>query len=52
MLGEIHDCDVMLAQVEGIGSLEALLRTRRELLFARFRELWRPRSDLEELTAC
>ena len=41
VLGEIHDCDVMLPRVEGIGSLEALLRTRRELLFARFRELWR-----------
>ena len=40
MLGEIHDCDVMLPKVEGIESLEALLRTRRELLFARFRELW------------
>jgi CHAD domain-containing protein len=40
ILGEIHDCDVMLPKVEGIGSLETLLRTRRELLFARFRELW------------
>jgi CHAD domain-containing protein len=41
VLGEIHDCDGLLAQVEGIRSLEALLRTRRELLFARFRELWK-----------
>ena len=40
VLGEIHDCDVMLPKVEGIASLESLLRTRRELLFARFRELW------------
>ena len=40
VLGDIHDCDGMLAQVEGIRSLETLLRTRRELLFARFRELW------------
>lgn len=40
VLGEIHDCDVMLPKVEGIGSLEALLRTRRELLFAHFKELW------------
>ena len=40
VLGEIHDCDVMLPRVEGIDSLEALLRTRRELLHARFRELW------------
>jgi CHAD domain-containing protein len=40
VLGEIHDCDVMLPKVAGIGSLESLLRTRRELLYARFVELW------------
>jgi CHAD domain-containing protein len=40
VLGEIHDCDVMLPRVAGIESVEALLRARRELLFARFRELW------------
>jgi CHAD domain-containing protein len=40
VLGEIHDCDVMGPKVEGIESVEALLRTRRELLHARFRELW------------
>jgi CHAD domain-containing protein len=40
VLGEIHDCDVMLPRVAGIGSLESLLRTRRELLYARFVELW------------
>ncbi len=40
VLGDIHDCDVMLPRVAGIESLETLLRTRRELLFARFRELW------------
>ena len=40
VLGEIHDCDVMQPKVAGIGSLERLLRTRRELLFIRFRELW------------
>jgi CHAD domain-containing protein len=40
VLGDMHDCDVMLPKVEGIGSLETLLRTRRELLFARFQELW------------
>ncbi|HEY5814952.1 MAG TPA: CHAD domain-containing protein [Solirubrobacterales bacterium] len=41
LLGEIHDCDVMLARAEGIESLCDLLRTRRELLFRRFVELWR-----------
>ena len=40
VLGEIHDCDVMLPRAEGIESLETLLRTRRELLFHHFRELW------------
>jgi CHAD domain-containing protein len=41
VLGEIHDCDVMLPRAVGIASLEALLRTRRELLFRRFGESWR-----------
>ena len=40
VLGEIHDCDVMLARGEGIGSLCTLLRTRRELLFRQFSDLW------------
>lgn len=40
VLGEIHDCDEMAPKAAGIDSLESLLRTRRELLFARFRELW------------
>jgi CHAD domain-containing protein len=40
VLGDIHDCDMMLPRVAGTASLESLLRTRRELLFARFRDLW------------
>jgi CHAD domain-containing protein len=40
VLGEIHDCDVMLPRAEGIDSLAALLRTRRELLYRRFHDLW------------
>jgi hypothetical protein len=40
VLGDLHDCDVMLPRAEGIESLEDLLRTRRELLFRRFVELW------------
>jgi CHAD domain-containing protein len=40
VLGEIHDCDVMLPRAEGIESLQTLLRTRRELLFRRFHDLW------------
>ncbi len=40
VLGDIHDCDVMLARAEGIESLCTLLRTRRELLFRQFSDLW------------
>jgi CHAD domain-containing protein len=40
ILGEIHDCDVMLPHAEGVDSLQTLLRTRRELLHRSFRELW------------
>ena len=40
VLGDIHDCDVMLPRTAGIESLQDLLRTRRELLFRQFTELW------------
>jgi len=40
VLGEIHDCDVMLPRTEGIEPLVALLQTRRERLFHRFHDLW------------
>ncbi len=39
VLGEVHDCDVLLPRAAGIESLEALLRTRRALLFRRFHDL-------------
>ena len=45
VLGEIHDCDVMLPRAAGVESLCTLLRTRRELLFRRFGELWRAELD-------
>lgn len=41
VLGEIHDCDVMLPRAAEIESLQALLRSRRQLLFQHFCELWR-----------
>jgi CHAD domain-containing protein len=44
VLGEIHDCDVMLPRAWGIESLRDLLRTRRELLHRQFTELWRDAS--------
>ena len=41
VLGEIHDCDVMLPRVWGIESMRARLRDRREQLFREFGDLWR-----------
>jgi CHAD domain-containing protein len=40
VLGDLHDCDLMLSREEGIESLSALLRSRRENLFRGFVELW------------
>jgi CHAD domain-containing protein len=40
VLGDLHDCDLMLPKVEQIGSAAALLRERRERLFHEFAELW------------
>jgi CHAD domain-containing protein len=40
VLGDLHDCDLMLPKVEGIESLGAVLRARRERLFHSFVELW------------
>ena len=38
ILGDIHDCDVLLPQVEG--ALADRLRERRQLLFERFLSFW------------
>ena len=40
VLGDLHDCDLMLTKVEHIGSVAAVLRGRRERLFHEFVELW------------
>jgi len=40
VLGDLHDCDLMLAKVERIGSVAAVLGERREHLFHEFVELW------------
>lgn len=40
VLGDLHDCDLMLARVKQIDSVVALLRQRRERLFHGFVELW------------
>lgn len=40
VLGDLHDCDLMLPRVEGIESLATILRNRRERLFRDFVNLW------------
>jgi CHAD domain-containing protein len=40
VLGDLHDCDLMLPKVEGIESLAAILRDRRECLLHDFVKLW------------
>ncbi len=39
-LGDLHDCDLMRTEVEGIDSVASLLGERRERLFRQFVELW------------
>ena len=41
VLGDLHDCDLMMPKVEHIDSVAALLRDRRERLFQEFVEFWR-----------
>ena len=40
VLGDLHDCDIMLPKVEAIPSLAAVLRARRARLFQDFVALW------------
>lgn len=40
VLGDLHDCDLMLPKVERIDSAATLLRERRERLFNELVELW------------
>ena len=40
VLGDLHDCDLMLPKVEATPSLAAILRERRERLFHEFVALW------------
>lgn len=45
VLGDLHDCDLMLARTAGIASATKLLRERRRLLFEEFVALWRAEAD-------
>jgi CHAD domain-containing protein len=47
ILGDLRDAEAMLANAAGIASLESLLRTRQELLFARFQEFWGEEATVE-----
>ena len=40
VLGDLHDCDLMLPKVEQIGSAAVLLRERRNRVFHDFLGLW------------
>lgn len=40
VLGDLHDCDLMRARVEGVDSVMALLGERRARLFQEFVVLW------------
>lgn len=40
VLGDLHDCDLMLSKVEHVSSVAAILRERRAHLFHEFVELW------------
>jgi CHAD domain-containing protein len=40
VLGDLHDCDLMLPKIEGIASLTAILSERRRRLFRDFVALW------------
>ena len=51
VLGDIHDCDVMLPRVDGIHSLTTLLSARREQLFRDFHDLWRAEASSGTWTA-
>jgi CHAD domain-containing protein len=45
VLGDLHDCDLMLTKVDGIGSVSAVLRERRERLFHDFAALWQSQAS-------
>jgi CHAD domain-containing protein len=40
VLGDLHDCDLMLTKFERTGSVAAIQRERRERLFHDFVEVW------------
>jgi CHAD domain-containing protein len=51
VLGDLHDCDLMLPKVEHIEAVSMLLQERRERLFREFRELWQAEASKSTWTA-
>jgi CHAD domain-containing protein len=51
VLGDLHDCDLMLSREDGIESLTALLHVRRARLFLSFVELWQAEASKETWAA-
>jgi CHAD domain-containing protein len=51
VLGDLHDCDLMLPKVERIGSAAALMRERRSRLFREFVEQWQAEAGKGTWTA-
>ena len=51
VLGDLHDCDLMLAKVEHIDSVAVAVRQRRERLFHDFVELWQAEASKGTWTA-
>jgi CHAD domain-containing protein len=45
VLGDIHDCDLMLPSVEHVESLATAIRERRERLFHEFVRLWQQQAS-------
>jgi CHAD domain-containing protein len=51
VLGDLHDCDLMLPKVAAIESLATALQSRRERLFRDFVALWRAEASKGTWTA-
>jgi CHAD domain-containing protein len=51
VLGDLHDCDVIMPRVEAIPSLAAAVRERRERQFDAFAEMWHSESSQFALVA-
>jgi CHAD domain-containing protein len=51
ILGDLHDCDIMLPKTKGIASLATSLRQRRQRLYHEFVQLWQAEASEGTWTA-